>query len=80
MAFHEKHRRSLVKSLTFRITILISDFIIVFAITRRYAITLGIMLVTNLASTLIYYGHERIWNKIHWGKSQLNSSSSGGGK
>jgi len=70
MAFQEKHRRSFVKALTFRMTIIISNFIIVFAITRRYDIAIGILLVTSLTSTLIYYGHERIWNKIHWGKSQ----------
>lgn len=77
MAFQEKNHRSLVKSLTFRMAIIITNFIIVLAITRRYDITVGVLLITSLTSTLIYYGHERIWNKIHWGKSKLNSPSTG---
>ncbi|HEX7586502.1 MAG TPA: DUF2061 domain-containing protein [Patescibacteria group bacterium] len=70
MDFQEKNCRSFVKALTFRITIMIADFFIVFAITRRYDITIGVMLATNFVSTLIYYGHERIWNGIGWGKGQ----------
>jgi uncharacterized membrane protein len=70
MNFQEKNRRSFVKALTFRVTIMIADFIIVFAITRRYDITIGVMLATNAASTLIYYAHERVWNGIYWGRGK----------
>jgi len=70
MYFQEKNRRSFVKALTFRLTIMFTDFIIVFSITRRYDITVSVMLATNLASTLIYYGHERAWNGISWGRGK----------
>ena len=68
MAFKEKPGRSLTKAITFRILILISDGIIIFAVTRRYDITLGVMLFSNIASTVLYFFHERAWNNIHWGK------------
>lgn len=68
MHFHEKIGRSLVKALTFRSLILVSDSIIIYAITRRLDITLGVMLLSNLSSTGLYFFHERIWNNIHWGK------------
>lgn len=68
MFYREKNTRSLAKAITFRATIMVVDFIVVFAITRRYDITLGVMLATNFLSTLIYYGHERVWNGIRWGK------------
>ena len=72
MIFHEHASRSLVKALTYRIVILTSDAIIIYAITRRADITLGIIGVSNFASTLLYFGHERVWNKIHWGKEKRN--------
>ena len=68
MAFYEKNERSIVKAVLFRILIIISDSIIIFAITHRYDVTIGVILASNLASTVLYFIHERIWNKIHWGK------------
>jgi uncharacterized membrane protein len=68
MVFFEHNARSLVKSLTFRVLVLTSDFIIIFAITHNYNITIGVVLFSNLSSTVLYFIHERVWNRIHWGK------------
>lgn len=68
IVFHEHASRSVVKAITFRLLILVSDGIIIFAITRRYDLTLGVMIFSNIASTLLYIFHERIWNGVHWGK------------
>ncbi|MBI5817243.1 MAG: DUF2061 domain-containing protein [Candidatus Yonathbacteria bacterium] len=32
---------------------------------------LAVIVFSNLASTIIYFFHERAWNKIHWGKNML---------
>lgn len=69
MTFHENHTRSIVKALTFRAIIILSDSLIVFLITRRFDFTFGFVAVSNVASTIIYFLHERAWNKVHWGKS-----------
>lgn len=66
--FREHTKRSLVKAITFRILILISDGIIIFAITHRYDIALAVIFFSNFASTILYFIHERIWNKIRWGR------------
>lgn len=66
--FYEKGARSLVKSVSFRALVMISDFIVVYLLTHRYDFAVGIILATNLASTLLYYFHERLWNALHWGK------------
>lgn len=71
MAFHEHTRRSIVKALTFRALILVSDGIIIFLITHRYDIALAMIIFSNLASTIIYFFHERVWNKVSWGKGTL---------
>ena len=75
MSFHEHNRRSLAKALTFRAIILVSDGIIIFAITHRYDITLSVMLFSNVASTVLYFAHERMWNGIHWGKSPMSKKT-----
>ncbi|HEX6977055.1 MAG TPA: DUF2061 domain-containing protein [Patescibacteria group bacterium] len=66
--FYERVGRSLAKAMTFRGVILISDSIIIYILTKRLDITLGVMLFSNLASTILYFLHERFWNNIHWGK------------
>ena len=73
MAFHENHTRSIIKALTYRALIVFSDSIIVFIITRRYDITLGFVAISNIFSTVLYFMHERAWNKIHWGKYRIPS-------
>lgn len=55
----EHPKRSIVKAVTFRIAVMTSDFIIT-AITHRYEIALGVIAASNLASTVLYYLHERI--------------------
>ena len=67
MLAQELHRRSIVKSVTFRIVVLISDFTIITLITHRYDIALGVIVATNLGSAILYYLHERVWSKIRWG-------------
>ncbi len=69
--FYEQGKRSLVKSVTFRIVVLLSDMTVIFLITRRYDLTLDVVLFTNLGSTLLYFFHERIWNKIYWGRTEI---------
>lgn len=66
--FHENIKRSITKAVTFRLLILCSDGIIIFAITHRFDVALGVIFFSNFASTVIYFFHERIWNAIHWGK------------
>ncbi len=68
MSSSEKVRRSLVKSVTFRVLVIVSDSIIIYAITRRVDMTVGVIIFSNILSTILYFIHERAWAKIHWGK------------
>lgn len=69
MIIAEQHKRSFVKSITFRAIVIMSDLIIVTAVTHRYDFAIGVVLATNLGSTLLYYLHERVWAKIAWGRT-----------
>ncbi|MDO8572592.1 MAG: DUF2061 domain-containing protein [bacterium] len=71
MAFSEHTKRSIIKALTFRAIILVSDGIIIFLITHRYDVTLIAISFFGIMHTVFYFFHERVWNKIRWGKSTL---------
>jgi uncharacterized membrane protein len=60
-------KRSLIKAITYRIFIVILDFLTIYLFTRRATVALGFMIVSNIYTTLGYFLHERIWNRIRWG-------------
>jgi adenylylsulfate kinase len=61
-------RRSIAKTISYRVFVLICDFIFIYLFTGQIKIALGFMIVSNTYATVGYYFHERIWNKIKWGK------------
>jgi uncharacterized membrane protein len=71
MAFHEHAPRSLIKTITYRILIIVSNGILVYFVTEDYEVTAKITASATIISTIIYYLHERLWNKIHWGKAHI---------
>jgi len=60
--------RSIVKTVSYRITIVILDFVCIYLFTGKVTVALGFTIVSNLYTTFIYFLHERIWGKIKWGK------------
>jgi uncharacterized membrane protein len=63
-------RRSLVKTITYRVAIIILDFTVIFLFTHQYDVALGFVVISNLYTSFGYYLHERIWEKISWGKAK----------
>jgi len=60
--------RSIVKTVSYRAVILILDFVSIYLFTGQAKVALGFMVVSNIYSTLGFFFHERIWDKIKWGK------------
>ena len=61
-------RRSLVKTVSWRITGSGATFLIAYTLTDNFAIA-GVIGVTQMiTNTILYYAHERVWNKISWGQ------------
>lgn len=60
--------RSLVKTISWRITGSAATFIVAYLISSNIAVSGTIALVQLVVNTVLYYLHERIWNKIRWGK------------
>lgn len=61
-------KRSVVKTVSWRLTGSTATFIISYAIIGSFAISGTIALIQMTANTLLYYLHERVWNKIKWGQ------------
>ena len=59
-------KRSLVKTLTWRITGSTATFLISYIIAGDFTIAGSIAIIQLTMNTLLYYIHERIWNKIKW--------------
>ena len=60
--------RSLVKTVVYRIIIIIMDFTVVYLLTKQVEIAFAFMIISNTYTSIVYYIHERIWNRIKWGK------------
>ncbi len=69
MKAYVQAKRSFVKAVTFRAVILCSDVAVIFLITHRWDQTAGLVFATNLASTALYFIHERIWSRVRWGRA-----------
>ncbi len=62
-------KRSIVKSLSYRLVIIILDFTTVYIFTGQVKLAIGFMLVSNIYTTVAYFLHERLWDKIKWGRA-----------
>ncbi len=63
----ETKKRSLIKSLTFRVLGIVTLGIISYIATGSWAETGLITILFNGIRIPQYYWHERRWNKISWG-------------
>ncbi len=63
----ESAKRSLVKAITYRIIIMILDFTVIYLLTKKAEIAVGFMIISNIYTTVAYFLHERLWNRIRWG-------------
>jgi uncharacterized membrane protein len=70
----EKSYRSLLKSISWRITGTIDTFVISWLITGEITLALSISGVEILTKITLYYFHERLWNKIKLGKVEKDAN------
>lgn len=67
---NESPKRSLVKTISWRLTGSGSTFLISWLISGSLTIAGTIATVQLIANTILYYFHERIWNQVSWERSQ----------
>ena len=62
-------KRSLLKTVTWRITGSGATFGIGYLISGNFIIAGSIASIQLVSNTLLYFVHERIWNTIKWGQA-----------
>lgn len=64
----EHHARSVTKTITYRILGTAVTALLVYAASHKFTFAIAAGGIDALAKLLLYYFHERTWNKIKWGK------------
>jgi uncharacterized membrane protein len=66
--FHEKHSRTIVKSITWRLVAFGSTVIVLKIITGSWETSLWQSIIIHSIKTVLYYIHERLWNLSNFGQ------------
>jgi uncharacterized membrane protein len=62
----EHWTRSLVKAITYRVLIIILDFIVIYWLSGKVSVAAVFVIASNIYTTFAYYAHERVWSRIQW--------------
>jgi adenylylsulfate kinase len=64
----ETHKRSLIKTVSWRVIATLTTASLVFIFTGSFTVAVEIGALEVILKLLFYYLHERTWGKIRWGK------------
>ena len=64
----DTRKRSNVKSVTWRVAGIVILGVITYAITRDMGATTGVTLAFHGVRFVLYYFHERLWERSDWGR------------
>jgi len=67
----ESRKRSLVKAVSYRIWVTAVAFMIAYWATESVEKSIEVIVLYLMGSVVIYYIHERIWDKIKWGRGNV---------
>lgn len=67
----ETKKRSLVKSITWRIICIVVSIITAYFLTGKIDVSVAIGTIYNGITMMLYYLHERFWNRLEWGKQRI---------
>jgi len=67
----ETRKRSLIKSITWRLICIVVSILTSFVLTGKWDIAVAIGTVYNVVTMILYYFHERFWNRVKWGCEKI---------
>ncbi|HLZ75218.1 DUF2061 domain-containing protein [Phenylobacterium sp.] len=65
----EAHSRSFIKAVSWRMVGSIDTFVISYFVTGRLVFAASIASVETFTKVVLFYGHERIWAAVPWGRA-----------
>ncbi len=66
----ESTRRSIVKAISWRLLATVITAVIVYQLTGELDFAAKVGLADTTLKFVIYFGHERLWNRISYGREQ----------
>ncbi len=69
--YHENKKRSIVKTISWRFLATLTTAIIVYMFTGQLILALSVGSIEVLAKIVLYFFHERMWNKINYGRRSI---------
>ena len=66
----ELHRRASAKAFTWRAIATATTMILVYVFTGELTLVATVGALDITIKLILYYGHERIWNRIRWGRTK----------
>lgn len=64
----ERPIRSIAKAVSWRVVGTLDTLLISYLLTGKVAIAASIASIDFITKMFLYFFHERIWNKVSWGK------------
>ncbi len=64
----ESHKRSIAKAMSWRVIALLITTIVAYVMTGKLDLAVEIGLLDTLIKLGVYYGHERAWLRISYGR------------
>lgn len=75
----DEHRRSIAKGISWRITGTFDTMVVAFFITGDYSKALSIGATEIITKVFLFYLHERVWQRVQFGRLRPGEVESGGG-
>ncbi len=64
----ESHKRSILKAITWRVLATLVTILVVYFVTKKVALALGVGFVDAAIKMFVYYAHERVWDRTRFGR------------
>ena len=68
----DKHWRSLIKGISWRITGTIDTIVISWFVTRKLSVAISIGFIEVFTKVALFYFHERLWERITIGRKYVD--------
>ncbi len=70
-SFKESTARSIVKTISWRVLATITTIILVYLFTDEIALAFQVGMIEVFLKMLVYFFHERAWDKINFGREEI---------
>ena len=72
LLFCDGQPRTISKSVTWRVVISLNNFMIPYIMTGSWKSAAAFLGIATVINIIIYYTHERVWNRVKWGKQVID--------